>query len=233
MRMLDRQTADLSMRFLLAFGLPSSLALAPLMLNARIDQVALSLVKPADIVGQYVAAAGYCWATVPLGQAIANLTATRVAAQPDPGLRVATLRQLTRIGVTVIGMSGVVAWIAAPAALRILNGPGFGGAVGISRILIIGTSLQGVTFLLEEGARGLGRPRLAMRAELLGLLSMLALLLVLTRYGAIPTAVASATGYVVSFIVISRSVAQHSDVGMWNLVRPASIRRALDLRRRA
>jgi O-antigen/teichoic acid export membrane protein len=229
----ERQTLDSSMRFLLAFGLPSSLALAPLMLNARIDQVALSLVKPADIVGQYVAAAGYCWATVPLGQAIANLTATRVAAQPDPVLRVAILRQLTRIGVTVIGISGVVAWIAAPVALRILNGPGFGGAVGISRILIIGTSLQGVTFLLEEGARGLGRPRLAMRAELLGLLAMLALLLILTRYGALPTAVASAAGYVVSFVVIGRSVAQHSEVSMWDLVRPASIRRAIDLRRRA
>ena len=212
------------LRPLILFGLPSAFASAPLLLNARIDQVAVAINSSANNVGQYVAAAGYCWATVPFGQAIANLTATRVAAHADHNTRATTLRSLSGLGVTVVGASGFLAWIAAPIAIRLLNGPGFGGAVGIARILLVGATLQGVTFLLEEGARGLGRPKLAMVAELSGLVTMVALLAVFSRRGVTATAVASTMGYVMSFVVIVFAVGRVTSSQPWELLRPTGIR---------
>ncbi|MBI4934934.1 MAG: hypothetical protein HY828_13720 [Actinobacteria bacterium] len=208
------------LRPLLAFGLPSAFAWAPLLLNARIDQVALALNSSAGVVGQYAAAAGYCWATVPLGQAIANLTAPRVAAEPDARARGERLRSLSGLGVTVVGVSGLVAWIAAPFAIRLLNGSGFDDAVGIARILLIGATLQGSTFLLEEGARGLGRPRLAMFAEIAGLVVMVTLLVLYSARGATATATASTIGYVTSFMAIVIMVSKASGVSPVRLLTP-------------
>jgi antigen flippase len=218
-------TGPRSLRKLLRFGLPSAFASAPLLLNARVDQVALAVSSSAADVGHYAAAAGYCWATVPLGQAIANVMATRVASQTDPAKRIATLRALTGIGVTVIGLSGAVAIAVAPVALRVLNGPGFGAAVGIARVLLVGATFQGMTTLLEEGARGLGQPRLPMWAEVLGLLAMAILLLFLSRHGSVPTAIASTAGYLVSFAVITRGVSQVTATNIKRLLWPVGLRR--------
>ncbi|CAN5592963.1 hypothetical protein BH10ACT2_BH10ACT2_00140 [soil metagenome] len=221
---------DRRLRPLLKFGLPSAFASAPLLLNARIDQVALAFNGSASTVGLYVAAAGYCWATVPLGQAIASLTATRVAAHRDAESRAAALRELSRLGVTVIGVSGVGAWLVAPFALRVLNGPSFGDAAAIARILLVGASLQGVTYLLEEGSRGLGLPKLAMYAELAGLGTMVVGLVLFSRGQAIPTALISTAGYVVSFLVIVLALMRATGSNPWSLLQPASLSQLRGLR---
>jgi O-antigen/teichoic acid export membrane protein len=206
---------------LLRFGIPSAFAYAPLLVNARGDQIALALHADHQTVGYYVAATAYCWATVPLAQAIATLTATRVASHHAADQRVAELVRLTRLGVTIVGLSGVVAWLLAPIGIGLLNGNGFGAAVAISRVLLIGATVQNITYLLEEGARGLGQPRFAMAAELVGLAVMVLLLVLLARFGAIATATASTIGYLASFMVIVAALTRHTKSTWRMLLRPS------------
>ena len=202
------------LRSLLKFGLPSAFASTPLLLNARLDQVALGLFANQDDVGHYVAAVGYCWATVPLGQAIATQASARVAATDD---RLHEIRRLCRLGAVVILGSGLLAWLLAPIAIRVLNGTGFEASVGLSRILLIGTTLQGGTYLLEEISRGLGSPVAALRAELSGLISMTLLLIAMAPHGGVPTAIASSIGYLVSAAVAVRAVSRLMNVPIHGL----------------
>ena len=204
------------LRLLLKFGLPSAFASTPLLLNARLDQVALGLVANKIDVGHYVAAVGYCWATVPLGQAIATQAATTIAATTNP-LR--EIQKLCRLGGAVILGSGIVAWILAPVAIGWLNGKGFESSVGLARILLIGTTMQGVTYLLEEVSRGLGAPKLALRAEMAGLISMAVLLFALASRGGTATAIASSIGYFVSAGVAARAASRLVGVPIHALVR--------------
>jgi len=203
------------LRPLLKFGLPSAFASTPLLLNARLDQVALGLFANKDDVGHYVAAVGYCWATVPLGQAIATQAATRMAATDD---RLREVRRLCRLGAVVILGSGLVAWLVAPIAIRLLNGSGFEASVGLARILLLGTTLQGGTYLLEEISRGLGSPVSALRAELSGLASMTVLLILMAPHGGVPTAIASTIGYFVSAGVAAKAVSRLLKVPIHGLV---------------
>jgi O-antigen/teichoic acid export membrane protein len=205
---------------LLAFGIPSSFAALPLLLNARLDQVALGIDSSAKVVGLYAAAAGYCWATVPFGQAIATLTASRVAAQAKLVDQTRVLKQLAGLGSLFILISGAAAWIAAPWALRLLNGAGFGGSVSPARILLAGATLQGMTYLLEEGARGLGQPRLPMVAEILGLLTMTVGLVIFARRGSTPTAIASDVGYFASFGWMCVGIGRITGERPWAILRP-------------
>jgi O-antigen/teichoic acid export membrane protein len=211
------------LRLLLRFGLPSAFATTPLLLNARLDQVALGLVANKVDVGHYVAAVGYCWATVPLGQAIATQAATTIAAASNP---LPEIQKLCRLAGAVIVGSGLLAWILAPEAIRLLNGDGFESSVGLARILLVGTTLQGTTYLLEEISRGLGAPSLALRAELAGLISMVLLLLVLASHGGTATAIASSIGYLISTLVAARSASRLVGVPIRGLVRGDSLVKA-------
>jgi O-antigen/teichoic acid export membrane protein len=207
-------------RRLLRFGIPSALASAPLLLNARIDQLALSPVATEAELGQYVAAVSYCWAVVPLGQAIANLATTRVAEREGPE-RVAMLRQLVGTGVTLIAVCGAGAWLAAGWAIGLLNGEGFDPAVGVARVLLIGASLQALTFICEEGAKGLGRPTVAMQAELTGMVVTAVALVVLVHHGLVPTAVASTIGYAAGFAVATAALSRAAATPVTVLLRPS------------
>lgn len=210
------------LRSLLAFGLPAALATAPLLLNARVDQLALAPAVSAADLGQYVAAVSYCWAVVPIGQAIANLATTRVAERPEPE-RGAALQRLVGVGVTLVLGCAVGAWVVAGWAIPLLNGDRFHPAVGVARVLLVGASLQAITFICEEGAKGLGRPGVAMRAEVAGVIVMGLALVLLVRHGLIPTALASTIGYVGSFSVAVWAVSRATGIPPAHLLRPSPI----------
>jgi O-antigen/teichoic acid export membrane protein len=209
-----------TLRRLLGFGLPAALASAPLLLNARVDQVALSTGASETDLGYYVAAVAYCFAVVPLGQAIANLAATRVAERPE-GERAEVVRRLARVGSMVVLLAGGAAWVAAGWAVPLLNGDRFRPAVGITRILLVGASLQALTFIFEDSAKGLRKPGVAMRAELTGLAVMGVLLVFTVPHGLAPTAVASTIGFVASFAVAAVSVSRLTDTSLVSLLRPS------------
>lgn len=217
-----RSSDDARLGELLRFGVPAALGAFPQTLNARVDQFTLAAVSSSTVVGYYAAAAGYCWAVVPLSQALANLLFTRVAATRDEESRRRVLESTVRLGVSAVLVSGLGAWLLAGWALPLLNTDEFGPAVRIARILLVGAVLQSVTFLLEEGTRGLGLPRIAMVAELVGLGTMGVLLALVARRGAEAVAWASVAGYAASFIAAVVGSSRATGTPWHRLVRPGA-----------
>ena len=222
----DGRPDEVTTRGLLSFGVPAMLGAFPQQLNARVDQFVLAAFSPASTLGYYAAAAGYCWAVVPLSQALANLLFTRVANQPDDVSRHAVLVRTVRLGTTAVLLSGVVSWALASWAVPLLNTTAFGPAVALARILLIGATLQAITFLLEEGTRGLGKPRIAMTAEVVGLVVMGLLLVLVARRSATAVAWASVAGYVASFVVVVGLASNALGLPWHRVIRPALPSRA-------
>ncbi len=206
---------------LLRFGIPAALASVPALVNGRLDLYVLAAVSSTTEVGYYAAAVGYCWAIAVLSQAVANLAFTRVAERSDAGARSDLLRRLSQAAVVLVLLAVAVAWLLAPWALPLLNSDEFERSIGLARILLLGVGCQSIAFVLEEGTRGLGLPKLAMWAEIAGLAVMGVLLVAVARNGPTAVAWASTAGYATTMAVAVVATGRATGIAGWRFLQPS------------
>jgi O-antigen/teichoic acid export membrane protein len=196
----DTTASAPKVRSLLAFGLPTSLALALMLLNTRVDQFFVAKESSAVMLGQYVAAAAYASLLVVAVQALGNLAYPKIAAaQEDP---MAVIRTYAR-GAVMLSVLGLgVLWLAAPTMLRILNGPDFPEAPALARVLLFGAAFQAVASVLEQGLKGLSHPRRYLLGEAAGLLATIVLVVALGTLGVFWIAVGSSLGSLATLLAV-------------------------------
>lgn len=183
-------------RPLLRFALPSVAASVPLFLNLRLDQVVLTRVASQRQLGLYAAAAGFTWAVNPPLQAIASVAFPSVAAIRDPAEQRLRLLQITRLATPVCGLTALAVGLTTPVALPLLNGPDFRAAVPVALVLVVAGTVFAYEYILEEAARGIGLPRVALLGQLAGLVCTLTGLAVfIPRLGIMGAGWASVAGY--------------------------------------
>jgi O-antigen/teichoic acid export membrane protein len=181
---------------LLRFAAPSVVASIPLYLNLRLDQVVLTRVATPRDLGLYAAAAGFTWAVNPPLQAIASLAFPKVAGILDPDAQRTELLRITRLTVPVCVVTALVVGGLTPLAIPLLNGPSFRAAISVAIVLVGASTIFAYEYILEEAARGLGQPRLALIAQMTGLAStIVALAVLIPRFGILGAAWASVCGY--------------------------------------
>lgn len=182
-------------RSLLRYGLPAAGAVLPQVLNLRLDQLIMAPVLSAKDLGLYVVAVAWSYAVNPVLLAIGMVLLPRVAGSVDDTAHDQVLVRAVRVGVwAAIGMVAVVAAIT-PVAFGLLFPAGFDEAVPAAMLLVVAGGLFGVNFILAEGLRGLGRPRITLYAELTGLAVTCLALGALLPLGIVGAAVASIAGY--------------------------------------
>jgi O-antigen/teichoic acid export membrane protein len=206
---------------LLRFGIPAALASVPALVNGRLDLYVLAAVSPTTEVGYYAAAVGYCWAIAVLSQAVANLAFTRVAERSEPVARADLLRRLSQAAVVLVVLAVALAWLLAPWALPLLNSDEFERSISLARILLLGVGCQSIAFVLEEGTRGLGLPKLAMWAEIAGLAVMGVLLAAVAQDGPTAVAWASSAGYATTMAVAVLFTARATGIAGWRYLTPS------------
>ena len=210
-----------SWRPMLKYGLPLTLTSLPQMLNTRLDQLILVRQVTSIQLGQYVA--GYAWSALatPVISAFGIVAFPRISAMA--GDRVAALEVVDRYvrpaliaGVLLGGLGAAVA----PVAIPFVFGAEYRGGLGAAQVLSVGGVLLAWSGVLAGFLQGLSRTRAILTSELGGLaVTLVALLLLVPRYGTLGAAVASVLAYTATLLMRLLAVASGLDVSATRLLR--------------
>lgn len=194
----------------LSYGLKTQLASLAAQTNLRVDQLFMSILVPSAELGLYVAAVALSSITGPLYAGVNVALTPRVIRAADEregaltGLRAVALAVL--LGTAAAGvLAGAASWL-----IWRLFGSRFTDAAWIARILLLASVFQGSNLLLGSTLRGLNRPGAPARAEGIGAVLTIGLLVaLLPKHGAMGAAVASLVSYatvaVAEFVMVVRT----------------------------
>jgi O-antigen/teichoic acid export membrane protein len=181
---------------LLRFGVPGVLSSVPQLLNLRVDQLFLLRFVSKEQLGLYVAAVAWASVTAPVLAALGSILFPRLAGEADNDRRAAMLAQGIRYAVLLCLLLGSVVLVATPIGMRLLFGSDFVDGVPAGAILVVAGCVLALNGVIEEGLRGLGRPKEVLYAECGGLaVTTVLLLLLMPPFGIVGAALASLGGY--------------------------------------
>jgi len=195
-------------RPLAGYGASQIAAVTPAVLNAQLDQLVLSQVVPAAVLGRYAIAVSFTLLPVPMVSAIGNVAFPRLAARYH--LDDAT-RRMQWLGIA--GSACAAAALLVPLALVApwlvpwVFGHGYAGAVPLLRVLVPAGVLMACNQVTGDVLRGRKHPLAVARAEGLAavftVVLLAALLPVVGVYGA---AIASTVAYGVALAMMLLSL---------------------------
>lgn len=189
---------------LLRYGLPTALAVVPFSFSFRIDQVFLANNQTANTLGQYVVAAGWGLACLPVLNTLALLALPRVMKTAGDS---ETVVRHVRFSVLVAILLGVGLAAVSPVVVPILFGSDFEEAGRIALILVPASAILGLGTILEELLRALGRPRSPLYAQVASLTFTLATIGWATdRWGVWGAATVSILAYSFAAFLLMRSI---------------------------
>jgi O-antigen/teichoic acid export membrane protein len=190
---------------MLRYGLPLAGAAIPQTLNLRLDQILIGAFLPPYQLGLYVAAVAWSTAVFLAPNAIGNVLFPRIASSANsPAQRAGLLAQGVRIGILTSAVVGVCLLALTRYAIPLLFGKAFAGAVPVAYVLIFAAVICAVNIIFEESLRGLGNTRAVFWGETVGVgMTVLALALLLPRFGIIGAGLASILGYGTTFAILT------------------------------
>lgn len=193
---------------MLRFGASNMASSAPNALNSRVDQLILAVMVPASALGQYSVAVSISILATPLVTAFGFVAFPSLAR----GERIRdTIRVATRgsifLSITICGtITACGPWL-----VPLILGPAYGSVGLLLLILAPGAAVVAVNQVLGDILRGLGRPGKVARCEWLGLVcTVIGLVLLVPRWGAVGAALTSTVTYLVVFILLRVSVARQA-----------------------
>jgi O-antigen/teichoic acid export membrane protein len=196
------------------YGIQTQMAGLASQVNLRADQAVMSLLLPAEALGQYAVAVTASGILSPL------LSALSVVIMPRT-MQTASLREGAILAAQYVKAACIVsvpivalAVIILPWALPIVFGEQFGPASFCAQILMVAGLFSGINMVLNNSLRGLGRAGMPAIAEATGMIGTIALLcLLLPRLGIVGAAVTSLVAYATVTVLQFHFVARTADMG--------------------
>lgn len=189
-------------RPILVYGLPSVLSEFPSTLNLKLDQMLMVGLLNPELLGFYVVAVAWSGAVLPVLSALPAVIVPKVAGSPDQAEQLNSLAQMTRLGSLLALAFALVFAALAPLAIPLFFGPEFKSAVPAAMILSIGVTFLSLNQMLASGLMGLGKPRMVLFAQTIGLsLTLFLLSVLMPRYQIVGAAIASVISYFATTVV--------------------------------
>lgn len=193
---------------LLKFGFKTHLGNLSWYVNRSADQLILTLFVPPQQLGLYAVAVTAAGVVGILPQAAGVVTiANGSNSGPQEARKV--IEYSFRVSLLWLVAACCGLFVIAPYAIRLLFGAAFAGSATACRILLPGMAAVGLNRVLYEGARAFNQPELPSYSEGFAMIvTIVALALLLPRFGYLGAAIASSLAYVSSFVfmlALSRS----------------------------
>jgi O-antigen/teichoic acid export membrane protein len=183
-------------RQLLRFGLRAQLGSLASLLNLRLDQMLMSMLMSASLLGIYIVGTTVAGLAVLAPAVIVIVAAPKISGQPDLDGKLQAWGRLLRISILLQLVVAAVLWILTPLAISLGFGPSFEMSAPVTRILIVASLPLGINMLLSAGFRAFNDPLTPSKAELISLVATVAgLWLLLRRLGPEGAAYASLAAY--------------------------------------
>jgi O-antigen/teichoic acid export membrane protein len=197
----DEQPAP-EARIMLRYGLPSGLVSVPQVLNLRVDQVVMGWAVARSDLGLYATAVAWSTIVAPVFIGLGQLIVPRLAAIYHIDEQRRVVRRAVLVTTSAATAMAVVGVPLTGFALPLLLGDDARPVIDVAQLLLVAGCISGVQLVLGEIHRGLGRPRVPLIAECIGLgATAVCLAILLPRYGLTGAAVSSIISY--STVVLS------------------------------
>ncbi len=220
-----RWTLDLHlMRTILDYGLRNHLGSISYQLNQRADQMILAIFVAPQELGWYTVSASVAGIATLASGAFAVVVFPKVA-MLEESERFEVTSRYSRYNVTLTLLFAGALLIATPFLIPILYGSDFAPSVLPAEILILSTVFVGIGQAWAGVMRGLGRPLVPAKAELLSLVAtVIGLALLLPLYGIIGAAVTSFGAYLIAAVFLYLQLHRSLGVGPGDVLKPISPR---------
>jgi O-antigen/teichoic acid export membrane protein len=187
----------------------------------RMDQLLLGGLASSKAIGLYFVAVRLSEITAILAGSVADAVMPEVAAakysERADNLLARSLRLTVYAHLAVL----IPLWIAAPYVLRFVYGDSFRAAGGTLRILLVASVVLTAGGIAISGLNGFGHPGLSTIARLASaVITVVALLTLLPRYGIAGAALASLMGYSVMMVVAVFWLIKERHGSFWGYLRP-------------
>ncbi|HYW71622.1 MAG TPA: oligosaccharide flippase family protein, partial [Pyrinomonadaceae bacterium] len=188
----------------------------------RLDQLMLGAMASNVAIGLYVIAVRLSEMTTLLADAIADALMPEVAAAERADRAEALTARSLRLAIYMHLLLLGPLWIAAPFMLRLLFGEGFVPATGAFRWLLLAAGVWSCGSIVVSGLRGFGHPGVSTVAKFsAAVVTSVALILLLPRWGIIGAAISSLVGYSVMLGIALFGFAKTRQLRLWqNCLRP-------------
>jgi O-antigen/teichoic acid export membrane protein len=215
---------------LLRFGLKSQLGSLASLANLRLDQMLMSVLMTASMLGIYVVAVTVAALAALAPAAIIVVASPTISGQKDTAAKIKTWGRFLRLSVLLQVAIASILWIAAPFLIVLFFGASFAESTQPARILIVASLPLGVNMVMASGFRGFNQPLTPSTAELVSLVAtVLGLALLLQPFGPTGAALASVIAYSVTCAFLMFRARTHLGIRLAELIAP-NRRDWLDLR---
>jgi O-antigen/teichoic acid export membrane protein len=172
--------------------------------NGRLDQVMLAWLAPIHELGTYAVAVSYSGLLFGVSGAIATMVFSRVARAGSGQIRRQEIGHgLILLAALTLPLAAVMALLARYAIVRVY-GSAFANACLPACILLLGSLLLGVNYVLSNGMRADGRPGAPSLSEVGGLVvTVLALPIAIPRWGITGAAWVSVASYAMTTVSLT------------------------------
>jgi O-antigen/teichoic acid export membrane protein len=187
----------------------------------RMDQLLLGGLASSTAIGLYFVAVRLSEITAILASSVGDAVMPEVAAAKHSERADNLLARSLRLTVYTHLLVLLPLWLAAPHILRFVYGESFRAAGGTLRILLVASVVLTAGGIAISGLNGFGHPGLATIARLASaVVTVIALLTLLPRYGIAGAAAASLMGYSVMMLVAFIFLVRERDRSVWSYLRP-------------
>jgi O-antigen/teichoic acid export membrane protein len=187
----------------------------------RMDQLLLGGLASSTAIGLYFVAVRLSEITAILADSVADAVMPEVAAAKHGERADNLLARSLRLTVYTHLLLLLPLWLAAPHILRFVYGDSFSAAGGTLRILLFASVVLTAGGITISGLNGFGHPGLSTIARVASaIVTLVALLTLLPRYGIAGAAIASLMGYSVMMLIAFFFLVQKRDRSLWSYLRP-------------
>ncbi len=187
----------------------------------RLDQLMLGGMASSIEIGLYFIAVRLSEIMTVLASSVADVLMPEVAASKQIEESVQLLTRSLRQTIYVYLLVLLPLLLGAPLLLRIAYGSDFLAATGTLRLLLVASLIWSAGAIVISGLNGLGYPGLSTLARLASaIVTVVALLYWLPKYGIIGAAFSSLLGYGVMLIVALFWLIRKQEISLWECLRP-------------
>jgi O-antigen/teichoic acid export membrane protein len=187
----------------------------------RMDQLLLGGLASSTAIGLYFVAVRLSEITAVLAGSVSEALMPEVAATKNQARADDLLARSLRLTVYTHLLVLLPLWLAAPHLLRFVYGESFLAAGGTLRILLVASVVLTAGGIAISGLNGFGHPGLSTIARVSSaVVTVIALVTLLPRYGIAGAAMASLLGYSVMMIVAFFWLVRKRDRSCWSYLRP-------------
>jgi O-antigen/teichoic acid export membrane protein len=187
----------------------------------RLDQLMLGAMASNVAIGLYIVAVRLSEATTLAADAIADALLPEVAGSKTSDKAEALWARSFRITFYLHAPVLVPLWFAAPLMMKLLFGERFVPATGAFRWLLVAAAVWSWGSIVISGLRGFGYPGLSTIARFsAAVVTAIALLILLPRFGIKGAAISSLIGYSVMLLIALLGLIKRRSLGFWYCLRP-------------